>query len=300
MSGFDRRIDLVTKSGSVQTVELCPHLKNTTRDDHKLGTCCQNTPGGCLACVNGSGLCCVGAPHPPGTTIPPPPGTSIPPPPPANWQRVPPPPPADGKPAARTRAAAPAAAGSPDESSSEPLPSLNDVLKAVELPLNPHEQKHKDRMVRRKKRQLRKEQMKAEKKARKKARREARKNNLAQKSRDNDFEGFWESEAVKPASFDLGDMLEAAEKHPQALPKLESHESMQNESAALREMSRRLADDHDAPHGVFVLLPVLMILMLVFIICRKHAKQWLSPTGPSSSTNVKSIRDNREKSAMRH
>merc|ERR1711964_34703 len=40
--------------------------------------------------------------------------------------------------------------------------------------------------------------------------------------------------------------------------------------------NRRLAEDINAPHGMFVFVPILMILMLVYFVLRKSVQKWNS------------------------
>merc|ERR1712096_494556 len=42
---------------------------------------------------------------------------------------------------------------------------------------------------------------------------------------------------------------------------------------------RYLAEDHDAPNGLFILFPVLMILMLIFVICLGRRTGVFTPRG---------------------
>jgi len=50
-----------------------------------------------------------------------------------------------------------------------------------------------------------------------------------------------------------------------------------------------LTTDHDAPHGLFIFVPILMILMLVYVILRKSAQKWNSIR--SSQTDLPATRE---------
>jgi len=287
MSGFNHRRFNIEMNGSVQTVRLCPHVKNRIAAlpileiaaHHLKG--CGTCGGKCLACKDGEGIQLCGAPHPPGT-LPPPRSTTIPPPPRVKGgYRVskrcdpvmtPPPIPASMRKAPsrsqrrkqrrkqqRSGAAAQAAAGSPEASSSEPMEEFSNALR---------------------------------------------------KNRENAMDGYEAKiKARKNARKNAEDRFQNKIQSYEAIPSLlDSDRDNRVYSRMNRGYYRRLADgsslatNNDASHGIFILLPILVILMLVFFMCRKHTKTWLSllsPTAASSSITCKSLRDNREKPAMR-
>merc|ERR1711964_636627 len=135
--------------------------------------------------------------------------------------------------------------------------------------------------------------------------------NALRKCRENAMDGYEAKiKARKNARKNAEDRFQNKIKSYEPIPSLlGSDRDNRVYSRMNRGYYRRLADgsslatNNDASHGIFILLPILVILMLAFVMCRKHTKTWLSllsPTAASSSITCKSLRDNREKPAMRH
>merc|ERR1711964_143686 len=137
--------------------------------------------------------------------------------------------------------------------------------------------------------------------------------NALRKNRENAMDGYEAKiKARKNARKNAEDRFQNQIKSHEPIPSLlDSDRDNRVYSRMNRGYYRRLADgsslatNNDASHGIFipVLLPILVILMLAFVMCRKHTKTWLSllsPTASSSSITCKSLRDYREKPAMRH
>merc|ERR1711964_733556 len=125
--------------------------------------------------------------------------------------------------------------------------------------------------------------------------------NALRKNRENAMDGYEAKiKARKNARKNAEDRFQNKIKSYEPIPSLlDSDRNNRVYSRMNRGYYRRLADgsslatDNDATDGIFVLLPILMILMLVFVMCRKHPKTWLSllsPTAASSSITCKSLR----------